>query len=730
MPKRLVGNVRRWSKRVSVASLQPIYDITNHEFFEPISSFKLDFKHSVPLQGFYMLEVNSLKPFSRSLSALYYSVGQSKFDAKDSFFLPLGSRKTVKRVVYFSGYTKHLKWGVNGAIDADNISKFKLSKISSRFTKTMLIKKLVANGCIESDIKGLNLSDLYSKYDAIFSAKNRRVIDYRGWMNEVEAFSAPIINESVKFSVIMPVYNPNIEFLSEAIESVISQTYSNWELCISDDCSSLSSVRELILRYAAKDNRIKYIFRDNNGNISLASNSALEIATGQYIALLDHDDVLSPYALNEVALVLASGSADVVYSDEDKIDAHGKRYEPHFKSDFNYELILSHNYISHLGVYKKILVDAVGGFRLGYEGSQDYDLLLRCMVMVGYSNIKHIPKILYHWRAIEGSTAQDASQKSYTSLAGLKALKDAVSLINSNWKVDKTVLPNTYKVSRPVDNEPFVSIIIPTKDQKKLLKSCIDSILSKTAYLNYEIVVVDNGSVQQETLQYFLELAATKNIRILEYKKPFNFSAINNYAVSHCDKSDFVLLLNNDVEVINDTWLTEMVSIAQQKSVGCVGAKLYYSNGLIQHAGVILGIGGVAGHSHKYSFRQDNGYFNRLQLRQDLSAVTAACLLVKRSVYLKVSGLNDKNLSIAFNDVDFCLKVRELGLRNVWTPFSELYHHESISRGAEDTPDKIARFNKEVNYMKETWGDILLADQYYNENLTLEHENFTFKAVK
>ena len=650
MFKKIIGDIKRWLHRTSIASLEFEPVSTDHDFFEPLSCFGLSLNHKTPLQGFYMLEVNSTHSFMGALSAFYYTgppsalQSESSFSADNAFIFPLGSRKTVKRVVYFSGFADKFRWDINMQLVHAMQSDFKLSKITTGFTRVMLIKKLLSNGCLESDIKTLPVADLYVKYDGIFSAKSKRTIDYKSWMDSVEDFSAKIEKQNITFSVIMPVYNPSLEYLSAAIESVLAQTYTNWELCISDDCSPNNAVRELISEYVRKDTRIKAIFRKSNGNISAASNSALSIAIGDYVALLDHDDVLSPYALNEVALTLQSAPADIIYSDEDKIDENGKRYDPHFKSDFNIELILSHNYISHLGVYKKILIEKVGGFRLGYEGCQDYDLLLRCLPEVDYSAIKHIPKILYHWRAIAGSTAQDSGQKSYTGMAGLKALEDAVSLMNPDWKVIQADLPNTYTVNRLVMSEPLVSIIIPTKDQKELLKSCIDSILEKTSYKNYEIIIVDNGSVESKTRQYFTTLSCHKNIRILDYPKPFNFSAINNYAVSQCQDSEFVLLLNNDVEVINTDWLAEMVSIAQQDDVGCVGAKLYYSNGFMQHAGVILGIGGVAGHSHKYFFRQDNGYFSRLKLRQDLSAVTAACLLVKKSVYTEVGGLNEEDL--------------------------------------------------------------------------------------
>lgn len=674
-----------------------------------------------------MLELNLIKPSPRTRTILKPVCNVESDVSEQVFVFPLSSKPTTKRVVHFSGLTFDMQWILSADFDPGNVKSYKLSKISKTYAKRMMEKKMLNAGHDAAAFNHYSLDELYSKYDLIFSESYNKVIDYKNWIQSYESFSKPLKVHNKKISIIMAVYNPPLVYLAEAIESVIAQCYSNWELCIADDCSDDQEVRNTIIEYANNDRRIKYDFRSKNGNISAASNSALNLATGDYIALLDHDDTLSPYALNEIAKVIDETDAQVIYSDEDKINESGERFEPHFKSNFNFELLLTHNFISHLGVYSKSLIDKIGGFRLGYEGAQDYDLLLRCLLNVESEKIQHISKILYHWRAIEGSTAQGASQKSYTSEAGLKALKDFIPKLNENWLVEHGQLENTYRVSRPIIGMPKVSIIIPTKDQADLLKTCIESVINKTVYDNYEIVVVDNNSEEDSTQNYFSELLKRKNIRILKYTKPFNFSAINNYAVSQCPDTDFVLLLNNDIEVINSGWLTEMLSVAQQKDVGCVGSKLYYENDLIQHAGVILGIGGVAGHSHKYYLRKDSGYFSRLKLRQDLSAVTAACLLVNKSIYEQVDGLNEKDLTIAFNDVDFCLKVRELGFRNVWTPFAELYHYESISRGAEDTPEKVKRFNQEVNYMKDQWGKKLISDPFYNKNLTLQHEDFSLR---
>ena len=388
--------------------------------------------------------------------------------------------------------------------------------------------------------------------------------------------------------------------------------------------------------------------------------------------------------------------------------------------------MLNQNYISHLTCYSKLLVDKVGGFREGYEGSQDYDFLLRCLKLIdNEDHIVHIPKILYHWRAIDGSTAKSCAEKSYTSEAGLLALKDFLSGVD-NQSVELGEIPNTYRIKRSVKSDPLVNIIIPTRDSLNILKPCIESIVDKTSYDNYKITIVDNDSQESETLSYFSSLSDIDYIEVFESPGGFNYSKINNLAVARSD-AEYVLLLNNDIEVISPDWLTEMLSIAQDSHVGCVGAKLYYTDGRIQHAGVTLGIGGVAGHTHKYMQGNAAGYFSRLHLTHEVSAVTAACLLVKRTNYIKAGGLDEDNLKVAFNDVDFCLKLRSLGLKNIWTPYAELYHHESVSRGHEDTPTKKERFLGEVAYMKDKWGGVLKKDPYYNPNLSLEFEDFSLR---
>lgn len=528
-----------------------------------------------------------------------------------------------------------------------------------------------------------------------------------------------------KISVLMPVYNVDIKWLKEAIESVQNQLYSNWELCISDDNSPNEDIRTVLRQYTESDSRIKVIFRERNGHISENSNSALTLVTGEWVALMDHDDLLPAHALYEVVKVINENpTVNLIYSDEDKIDENNQRFMPHFKADFNLDLLYSQNYISHLGVYKSDIAKQIGGFRKGVEGSQDFDFLLRYILVSGTENVMHIPKILYHWRAIEGSTALAAGEKSYTTEAGIKALKNYFHQLNEDVEVSQGKVSNTYRVKWNLPHTPLVSLIIPTKNGYAITKQAIDSILEKTTYQNYEIILVDNNSDDAQALAYFNQIAQHPKVQLLRYPYPFNYSAINNFAVQHV-KGEIIGLINNDIEVINEDWLTEMVSQAMRKDIGCVGAMLYYPNDLIQHAGVVIGIGGVAGHSHKMFPKGHHGYFSRLFLIQNYSAVTAACLLVRKEVFEEVGGLNENDLTVAFNDVDLCLKVHTAGYRNLWTPYAELYHHESISRGAEDSPEKIARFERETHYMIKTWHTNQFKDSAYNPNLSDTHEDFS-----
>ncbi|MFA6219014.1 MAG: glycosyltransferase family 2 protein [Erythrobacter sp.] len=529
------------------------------------------------------------------------------------------------------------------------------------------------------------------------------------------------------FSVIMPVYNTPEKLLREAIESVIAQAYPHWELCIADDCSPSPHVRQILDEYASKDIRIKIIYRERNGHISEASNSALSIATGEWYALMDHDDLLPPHALYCIAhAIVHNPDVKLLYSDEDKINQAGQREGAYFKSDFNLELFRSQNMISHFGIYNRSLLDQVGGFRSEFNGSQDYDLALRCIEVLRPEQVHHVPRVLYHWRIVEGSTALSADEKPYAMVAGERALNEHFRRLGV--KATSELIGYGYRTWYHLDQKPLVSIIIPTRNAKDLVKQCIDSLVLKTTYSNYEILLIDNGSDDPAALTYFKALAAKSMISVIRDDRPFNYSALNNNAVQHC-AGEVLVLLNNDTEVISPDWLETMVGHAIQSGVGAVGAKLLYPDNTVQHAGVVLGLAGSAGHVHVKCSGTNPGYFGRLGLANEFSAVTAACLAVKKEHFLAVGGFNEVDLSVAFNDVDFCLKLRKIGLRNIYTPFAQLYHHESATRGHEkECPLKQARFERECAYLLKTWGDFVAHDPAYNPNLTLYASDFGLAA--
>lgn len=527
------------------------------------------------------------------------------------------------------------------------------------------------------------------------------------------------------FSIIMPAYNTPEKWLRKCVESVKAQVYPHWELCIANDASPAPHVRRVLDELAAGDSRIKVVHREANGHISAASNSAIEVATGEWLVLLDHDDELHPLALSEVAKEINEHPDwRLIYSDEDKIDERGRRYDPYMKPDWNYDLFLSHNCISHLGVYDAALVREVGGFQKGLEGSQDWDLALRCVERLTSKQVGHIPKVLYHWRAIVGSTALAPQEKDYAHDAGMRAIAAHLERIGSKARVqDIPGQRGNYRMVYPLPSPaPKVSIIIPTRDKVGLLRACIESVSSLTTYPDYEIIIVDNQSEEAETLAYFRELESNPRVRVLPYDKPFNYSEINNYAVSEA-KGSVICLLNNDITVITPGWLEEMVGHALRPDVGAVGAILYYPNNTIQHAGVILGAHGVAAHAYSGQARGYPGHMSRARLTQSMSAVTAACLVVRRDTFERVEGF-DPALQVAFNDVDLCLRIGRLGLRNIWTPFAELYHHESASRGYEDTREKAERFNAEMIYMRSRWGETLRDDPSYSPNFSIDDELF------
>ena len=530
-------------------------------------------------------------------------------------------------------------------------------------------------------------------------------------------------------SIIVPTYKTPEKFLKEMIDSVRNQSYENWELCIGDGSVTEDTVKNVVESYQKKDKRIKMLCLSENLGIAGNTNAALSSATGDYIALLDHDDILAPDALYEVVKWMNEhykDETDVIYTDEDKVSFDLKDYfEPHFKSDYNLDLIRSNNYICHLFVAGKSIVDQVGGFRKEYDGSQDYDFILRCIEQS--KHVEHVPKVLYHWRCHPGSTAANQESKMYCYEAGKRAIEDHLKRMGEDdCQVVMTEHLGFYHVIYPIREQKKVSIIIPNKDQKEILERCIESVIQKTDYKNYEIIIVENNSTTNEIFEYYKTIEQRENIRVVIWKDKFNYSAINNFGVRYAN-GEYLLFLNNDIEVIRENWLSEMLANVQRKEVGIVGAKLLYPDNMVQHAGVIIGMGGIAGHPLSRHPADDCGYFARGIIQQNLNAVTAACMLTKKEVYEKVNGFEEK-LAVAFNDIDLCLKVRKAGYLIVYDPEALLYHHESISRGKEDTLEKRNRFEGEVDYMAKKWKDVLeKGDEYYNPNLSLLSGNFELK---
>jgi O-antigen biosynthesis protein len=686
----------------------------------------------------WVLITSSLRRHSESGTLkLYYDAG-SGMSEETAIALSVDASGVVEELVQLPRTIKHLRWDPmewTGELSQDAISISRVGPVSRWVHHVSRVWQLFREHDVNKRRElGISWKSLLFQPQRTYEATSALRTGYETWCkttgltdSDRDAIRCQIqtLERRPLISILMPVYNTPAHLLRMAIESVLSQLYDTWELCIADDASSEMHVRQILEEYQQRDTRIKVHFRASNGHISAASNSALDLASGDFLALLDHDDTLAEEALYLVVVDLATNpDTDVLYSDEDKIDESDRRHLPVFKCDWNPDLLLSQNYVSHLGVYRTSLVKQIGGFREGYEGSQDYDLLLRCLAERRDLRVRHIPAVLYHWRATSGSTAQSGDHKDYATESGIRALEDHLHTVGiKGASVEAGRFPTTYRIRYPIPSpSPTVSLIIPTRNKHDILRACIDSILQKTTYSNYEIVVVDNGTDEPESLQYLNELR-DQSVRVLSFDAPFNYPAINNYAVEQVS-GEIVGLINNDIEVITPGWLEEMVSHAVRPEIGAVGAKLYYSNDTLQHGGVIVGLGGVAGHSHKHFPREAPGYGRRLFLTQNVSAVTAACLLVRRQAYIDVGGMDADNLAVAFNDVDFCLKLVERGLRNVWTPYAELYHHESVSRGLEDSPEKMARFQAEMAYMMRRWGDRLRHDPFYSPMLSLDHEDF------
>ncbi len=546
---------------------------------------------------------------------------------------------------------------------------------------------------------------------------------YLKWVekNEPKTEYQPL-NYQPLISILIPVYNIKKEYLSECLDSILNQKYQNFEVCLADDCSTLQETKDTLQEYEHKDKRIKVVYRKENGHISKATNSALEIAKGEFVALMDNDDVLTENALYEMVLALNKNKdLDMVYSDEDKLDMNGKRCEPHFKPDYAPDYLLGGNYICHFEILRKKIVEQIGGFRSEFVGAQDFDLFLRFVEQTTPEKIYHIPKILYHWRKVPGSTADTIGNKDYAIENGKKAVEEALKRRGKKAKVLVPIHSTHYIVEYEYPKEPKVSIIIPTRDYAQILKPCLESIYEKTQYKNYEVIIADNDSKEEETFQLFEQYKKKyKNFKVVNCPGKFNYSKINNQAIEKAS-GEYLLFLNNDTKIYTKKWINSMVGYAMQKHIGAVGVKLLYPDDTIQHGGVIVGIEGTARHAFLHAGLEYPGLYGRLLVPCNYSAVTAACLMVEKKKFLEVGKL-DEELAVAFNDIDLCLKLLKKDYYNIMLPQVEVYHYESKSRGLDNTPEKLNQYLKEKEYFQKRWKKEIKHDKFYNPNFSLKYD--------
>ena len=544
-------------------------------------------------------------------------------------------------------------------------------------------------------------------------------------LQELEKQKKRKFSGGMKISIAVPVFRTKERFLREMIESVQAQSYANWELCIANASPEDENVRRVLNEYASSDERIRVKELDENKGIGANTNSAFEMASGDYIALLDHDDLLAPDALFEAAVMIEKSGPDIIYTDEDKVTGPDLTHnQPHFKPDFNIDLLRANNYICHLLIVKRGIVEKTGGFREGFDGAQDHDFILRCAEYA--ENIGHIPRVLYHWRTHEASTADNPNSKLYAYEAGVRAVSESLERQGIKAKVSQTLDFGFYKVEYEPEGNPLVSIIIPNKDGKDTLKACVDSIFEKSTYKNIELLIVENNSETKEIFEYYKELEKDSRVRVIKWEAGFNFSAINNFAVKYA-KGDYLIFLNNDIEVITLSWIESMLGNVQRREVGAAGCKLIYPDNTVQHAGIIIGIGGIAGHAFLNMPANRTGYLHRASTQMDVSAVTAACMMMRKEVFEEIGGFEEK-LTVAFNDVDLCLRIREKGYLIVYDAYVSMYHFESKTRGAEDTEEKARRFYSEIEFMRSRWEKLLKdGDPCYNPNLTLSKANYSLR---
>lgn len=602
--------------------------------------------------------------------------------------------------------------GKSGSAAADWIQAHRVTRVLAKG-----IKSLFCNG--------LSVTWLKVKQKVIERYQNKVMAGKPPYTRkELRAQRKVEFPKKIKFSILVPLYNTPEKFLREMIRSVLKQTYSNWELCLADGSDAKhDDVRQICERYAKKDPRIRYQKLEKNMGISGNTNACIDMATGDYLSLFDHDDLLHPSALFANMEAICEQGADFIYTDENTFhDTPSDAFCPHFKPDYAPDTLRTNNYICHFTTFSRDLLEKTGKFRPECDGSQDFDMVLR--LTENAEKIVHIPKILYYWRAHRGSVAEDVGAKPYVIEAAKRAIRDHLQRVGLKGEVLDSVVPSMCRLHYEIEGTPLVSILIPNYEHKADLEKCLNSIYEKSTYQNFEIIVIENNSTSQEIFSYYEEIQKKwSNLKVVVWDEPFNYSAINNYGAQFAS-GQHLLLLNNDTEVISPDWIQEMLMYSQRQDVGAVGAKLYYPDNTIQHAGLGIGLLALAGHLHRGFERNHIGYTGRLIYTQNLSAVTAACVMIRWDVWDEIGGL-DESFAVAFNDVDMCMRIRKAGYLIVWTPYAELYHYESKSRGLEDTPEKQKRFENEVHIFQARWAKELAAgDPYYNPNLPLDREDF------
>ena len=649
---------------------------------------------------------------------LYEEMEQMENKDKSGFFVELTNLKgKVVYIVFYAGNTKsvHVVPLQQTVVIRKKIEKY--AKKGIRYWKTQGSAALVG------------------KVAAKVRTASTREIPYQKWIvrhlpgpKELERQRREKFDFQPKISIVIPLYKTQEKYLRQLVETIKEQTYPNWELCLSDGSGANSPIAGLLESLAASDERIKVVSHEESLQISENTNAAIEIATGDYIAFADHDDELTPNALFECVKALNKNrDVKVLYSDEDKMSMDGhKFFQPHFKPDYNPDLLCTVNYICHLFVVDRKVIEQVGTLRKEFDGAQDYDFIFRCVEKA--REVVHVPEILYHWRTHKASTADNPASKMYAFEAGKRAIEAHLERTGVKGTVSHTPDLGFYRVKYPVQGHPLVSIIIPNKDEKETLEKCLESIKKNTLYDNYEIIIVENNSTTDEIFDYYRKISEDPRIHLICWKKEFNYSAINNFGVKNA-RGEYLLFLNNDVTVITEDWMGEMLGVCQRREVGAVGVKLIYPDNTIQHAGCVIGIGGIAGHMFVDMPADRTGYLHKASILQDMSAVTAACMMMKRSAFDKVGGFTEE-LAVAFNDVDLCLKTTKAGYLVVYDPYARLYHMESKTRGAENNEVKVRRFQREIEYMRCNWIDILKnGDPNYNKNLSLTKWNYSLRPL-